>query len=160
MLTYDFTPMLRTVIGFDHLARQFEAAAQYDDDAYPPYNIESAGEDRYRITFAVAGFAESELGIEVRENTLFVSGQKAEQGDDNASYLFKGIATRNFVRKFELADHVRVTGANLHDGLLTIDLLREVPEEKKPRQIAIKVEAPVGLLDKAKKLISPSKKAA
>lgn len=158
MLTYDFAPLLRTAIGFDRLARQLEAAARHDEAAgYPPYNIECSGEDRYRITLAVAGFAEGDLDIEVTENSLVVSGRKADREGEPA-YLYKGIATRDFSRRFELADFVQVTGANLSDGLLTIDLKRELPEEKKPRRIAIKAEAPKGLLEKARKLIEPAAK--
>lgn len=158
MLTYDFTPLLRTAIGFDRLARQAEAAAHYEEaTGYPPYNIEKYGEDRYRITLAVAGFKENDLEIELKHNTLSVSG-KIDKPESEDAFLHKGIATRDFVHKFDLADYVLVTGANLSDGLLTIDLLREVPEEKKPRQIEIKSEAPQSLLDKAKKLIESPKK--
>lgn len=153
MLTYDFSPLLRTAIGFDRLARQVEMASRFDEAAaYPPYNIESAGEDQYRITLAVAGFTQSELTLEVKENALTITGHKADKVDESG-YLHRGIATRDFVRRFQLADHVLVTNANLSDGLLTIDLVREVPEEKKPRQIQIKSEAPASLIDKAKKLI-------
>lgn len=143
MLAYDFSPLLRTAIGFDRLARQAEAAVRYDDaTSYPPYNIESTGEDRYRITLAVAGFIKDELEIEVVENTLVISGRK-EDRENGSVYLYKGIAARHFTRKFELADHVFAQGANLSDGLLTIDLKREIPEEKKPRQIEISVASPV-----------------
>jgi len=159
MLTYDFSPLFRTAIGFERLARQAEAAAHHEDAvAYPPYNIEKSGDDRYRITVAVAGFRNDDLDIELKNNTLTVSGKKGH-AKDAGDFLHKGIATRDFVHKFDLADYVLVTGANLNDGLLTIDLKREIPEEKKPRQIEIKTEAPEGLIEKAKKLIeSPSKK--
>lgn len=160
MLSYDFSPLLRTAIGFERLARQVEAAAHYDDSAaYPPYNIESPGEDLYRIAIAAAGFDEKELQIEVKGNTLQVSGRKVEKAEEGVTYLHQGIALRNFVRKFELADYVKVTGANFSDGLLTIDLVREVPEELKPRTIQIRSEAPKNLIEKAKKLIGgPSAK--
>jgi molecular chaperone IbpA len=161
MLTYDFAPLLRTAIGFERLARQAEAAARQDDvNGYPPYDIEAAGDDHYRITLAVAGFRAGELDIETQDNTLTISGKKAEKPEE-AGYLHKGIASRGFTRRFSLADHVRVTGANLADGLLTIDLLREIPEAMKPRRIEIAGEAPSSLLAKAKKLIEgPGKKEA
>lgn len=153
MLSYDFSPLLRTAIGFERLARQAEAAARADaDSAYPPYNIETAGEDHYRITLAVAGFSSKELEIETLDNVLAITGKKTEE-EGNASYLHKGIASRGFIRRFSLADHVRVTGANLADGLLTIDLVREIPEAMKPRRIEIAGEAPTSLFAKAKKLI-------
>lgn len=153
MLTYDFAPLLRTAIGFERLARQAEAAARLDDaTAYPPYDIEAAGEDHYRITLAVAGFSSGELEIEAQDNTLTVTGKKADK-EGQAQYLHKGIASRGFSRRFSLADHVRVTGANLADGLLTIDLVREIPEAMKPRRVEIKGEAPTSLFAKAKKLI-------
>jgi len=158
MLTYDFSPLLRTAIGFEHLARQAEAAAHHDEAmSYPPYNIEKFGEDVYRITLAVAGFCEDELTIEHKDNALIVNGQSTKNKDE-PSFLHKGIATRDFLHKFELADYVRVTGANLSDGLLSIDLKREIPEEKKPRRIEIKNEAPQSLLGRAKKLIGSSNK--
>lgn len=162
MLTYDFAPLLRTAIGFERLARQAEAAARFDDtDGYPPYDIEAAGEDHYRITLAVAGFSSGELEIETQDNTLTVTGRKAEKQGETTGYLHKGIASRGFARRFSLADHVRVTGANLADGLLTIDLVREIPEAMKPRRIEIAGEAPASLLAKAKRLIEgPGKKEA
>jgi molecular chaperone IbpA len=160
MMTYDFAPLLRTAIGFERLARQAEAAARFEDaSAYPPYNIETAGEDHYRITLAVAGFTSGELEIETRDNQLAVTGHKAEKEGESSQYLHKGIASRGFTRRFSLADHVRVSGANLADGLLTIDLVREIPEAKKPRRIDIKGEAPASLLAKVKHLIeSPTHK--
>lgn len=159
MNTYDFSPLLRTAIGIDRLARLAEAAARYDDvSGYPPYNIESSGEDHYRVTLAVAGFSAGEIDIETQENTLTVTGKKPENGEE-ASFLYKGIGTRNFSRRFSLADHVKVAGANMSDGLLTIDLVREIPEAMKPRRIEIKGEAPMSLFAKAKKLIEgPAKK--
>lgn len=149
MLSYDFSPLFRTAIGFERLARQAEAAAHHEDAAsYPPYNIEKSADDRYRITLAVAGFCEDDLNIELKNNTLSVTGKRS-RGDDEGEYLHKGIAARDFAHKFDLADYVLVTGANLNDGLLTIDLKREIPEEKKPRQIQIKTEAPQRLLGEA-----------
>lgn len=160
MMTYDFAPLLRTAIGFERLARQAEAAARFDEaGAYPPYNIEAAGDDHYRITLAVAGFAPGELDIETQDSSLTVTGRKAEKDGEATQYLHKGIATRGFTRRFSLADHVRVAGANLADGLLTIDLVREIPEAMKPRRIEIKGEAPASLLSKVKHLIEgPAKK--
>ena len=163
MTRYDFTPLYRNSIGFDRMARLMDAALRFEDvqATYPPYNIEKTGEDAYRITLATAGFHEDELNIEVKESTMTVTGRKADKEGD-VTYLHRGIAARDFVRRFELADHVKVTGANLSDGLLTVDLVREVPEEMRPRRIEIKPEAPKSLIGKAKKLIEPSsdKKAA
>jgi molecular chaperone IbpA len=159
MLTYDFSQLLRTAIGFERLISQIESSAHHASASeYPPCNIESDGDDRYRITLAVAGFDQSELDIDVTENTLSVSGRKADDGT-NAEYLYQGISHGEFVRRFELADYVRVTGANFNNGLLTIDLLREIPEEKKPRRIDIKAGAPASFFHKARKLIQgPFKK--
>lgn len=153
MITYDFTPLFRSAIGFDSLARQIERAARLDDpSAYPPCDVESDGGNGYRITLAVAGFSQGDLSIEVKESVLTVVGRKiAKPGEGN--FLHRGISNREFVRRFQLAEHVLVTGANLSDGLLTIDLVREVPEEKKPRSIPIRGEAPEGLLGKAKSLL-------
>ncbi len=154
MLSYDFSPLYRTAVGFDRLARLAEAATRHDSAAasYPPYNIEKAGENAYRITLAVAGFSESDLEIEVKESTLTITGKRTDAGTADA-FLYKGIAGRDFVRRFELADHVKVTGANLDNGLLTVDLVREIPEAMKPRTIEIKPGAPAGIVDKAKTLL-------
>jgi molecular chaperone IbpA len=134
---YDFSPLFRSSVGFDRVFDLLENAARVQAlDNWPPYNIEKADEDRYRITMAVAGFAPDELDLIAQPNLLVVSGQK--QTDGNAQrYLHRGIATRSFERRFELADHVKVTGASVADGLLTIELVREVPEEKKPRRIEV-----------------------
>ena len=135
---YDFSPLFRSTIGFDRLTRLVDSAARGDGAAasYPPYNIETTGEDSYRLTMAVAGFAQDELDITVHENSLIVSG-KAQQEDANGRYLHHGIARRAFERRFSLADHLKVTGASLDNGLLHVDLVREVPEAMKPRQIKI-----------------------
>lgn len=136
MTNLDFTPLFRSAIGFDRLADALESARRVDTNGYPPYNIELTGEDQYRITMAVAGFSPEELDIEVRENKLTVSGKKA---DDQTSrqFLHRGIANRAFERVYELADHVRVEGADVVNGLLHIDLVREIPEAMKPRRIQI-----------------------
>jgi len=133
----DFTPLFRTAIGFDRLANTLETAYRADAGGYPPYNIEVRGEDRYRITMAVAGFTDAELDIEVRENVLRVSGARNDH-EREARYLHRGIANRSFERSYQLADYVRVTGAELQDGLLHIDLAREIPEAMKPRRIEIR----------------------
>lgn len=143
MLTYDFSPLFRSTVGFDRLARMAESALQTDQSAvsYPPYNIEVTGEDAYRITMAVAGFKESELSIETHENTLTIAGGRAEE-DRDVHYLHHGIAGRDFMRRFNIADYVKVSGAHLADGLLFVDLVREVPEMLRPRRIEIKAAAP------------------
>ncbi len=138
MSTFDLTPLYRTAIGFDRLADMLSNASRVDSGGYPPYNIESLGEDRYRIIMAVAGFAENELDLVSERNTLTVSGNKQEtERDDNSEMLYRGIATRSFERRFQLADHVEVVGARLENGLLHIDLKREVPEQMRPRRIDI-----------------------
>jgi molecular chaperone IbpA len=135
---FDFSPLFRSTIGFDRLARLVDSANRVDGAAlsYPPYNIEKTGDDSYRLTMAVAGFSQNELDITVHENTLIVTG-KAETQDENGRYLHRGIARRAFERRFSLADHLKVTGASLDNGLLHVDLVREVPEAMKPRQIKI-----------------------
>lgn len=135
----DFSPLYRSFIGFDHLAGLIDKASRADkQSSYPPYNIELLAEDKYRITMAIAGFIEDELDIESKENTLIVTGTKAaEKTKDERKFLHQGIAERNFERKFQLGDHVKVIGANLENGLLHIDLEREIPEALKPRKIAI-----------------------
>jgi molecular chaperone IbpA len=135
MRTFDLAPLYRSTVGFDRLFSMldgFEAAP-----GYPPYNIERTGENDYRITLAVAGFGESELSIESKENTLTVKGEKQVKEENNGEVLYQGIAARAFERAFQLADYVQVKGANLENGLLHVDLVREIPEAKKPRQIAI-----------------------
>ena len=137
MNAFDFSPLFRTAIGFDRLANALETANRADAGGYPPYNIELTGEDAYRISLAVAGFTADDLDIEVKQNVLTVTGKK---GDDIADrkYLHRGIAKRSFQRSYQLADYVRVDGADLKDGLLHIDLVREIPEAMKPRRIEIR----------------------
>lgn len=138
MRTFDLSPLFRASVGFDNLARVFDAATRPDEShfSYPPYNISKSGEDAYRITFAVAGFGENDLDVQVENNTLTVRGKVAEAGDPT-TYLHRGLAGRSFERKFELANHIQVSGARLENGLLHIELKREVPEALKPRKIAI-----------------------
>ena len=161
MTTFDFSPLFRSTIGFDRLQKLMDSALEMDQatSGYPPYNIEATGKDAYRITMAVAGFDAADLEIEAQENTLTVTGRKEQEGEESL-YLHRGIAGRDFVRRFQLADYVTVAGANLANGLLTIDLVRELPEKLKPRRIEIAAARPVGLVAKAKKLIEGSDKAA
>ncbi len=133
----DFTPLFRTAIGFDRLADTLETAYRSDAGGYPPYNIELTGENAYRISMAVAGFAEDELEIEVRDNILKVRGAHKDDDQDQHQFLHRGIANRSFERSYQLADYVRVDGASLANGLLHVDLVREIPEAMKPRRIAI-----------------------
>ena len=141
MLNYDLSPFYRSTVGFDRLFSMLDRVAGGDQNAptYPPYNIERTDENAYRITLAVAGFAESELSVETHENTLTVRGSKEAAGktDSKREVLYQGIAARAFERRFQLADHVVVTRASSENGLLHIDLVREVPEAQKPRAIAI-----------------------
>lgn len=138
MRNFDFTPLYRATVGFDQVADLMDRVLTNDvsQPSYPPYNIEKIGDEAWRISIAVAGFAESELAIELRENTLLVSAKK-EGEETKRSYLHRGIATRAFERRFHLADHVRVTGATHENGMLHIDLHREMPEALKPRRIEI-----------------------
>ncbi len=139
MRQFDFAPFRRSTIGFDRLFDLLEASArQSAGENYPPFNLERLAEDRYRITLAVAGFKADEIDITAQQNLLLVAGKKAESDGQGSAYLHLGIATRSFERRFELADFVRVENANLADGLLTIDLLREVPETMKPKKIAVR----------------------
>ena len=135
----DFAPLYRSTVGFDRLFSLLDSQTLADNgQTYPPYNIERTGENAYRVTLAVAGFGDEELSIEARENVLTVKGEKAEsQESDQYETLYRGIAGRAFERRFQLADHVQVTGAVLENGLLHVDLVREVPEAKKPRRIEI-----------------------
>jgi molecular chaperone IbpA len=135
MATLDFTPLFRSSIGFDHFPRLLSHALEREDSGYPPYNIEKSGDDQYRIVMALAGFGTDDIEIVCEQNRLSVRGQKGQSGD--ATYLHRGIATRPFLRQFDLADYVEVTGATMGDGLLVIDLKRELPEELKPRRIPI-----------------------
>jgi molecular chaperone IbpA len=138
MRSYDLTPLYRATVGFDRMADLLDRVLTQDGAAstYPPYNIEKTADGAYRISIAVAGFAEAELSVEQRETELVVSARKAQE-DGTRTYLHRGIATRAFEKRFQLADHVRVTGAIHENGMLHVDLLREVPEALKPRQIAI-----------------------
>jgi molecular chaperone IbpA len=140
---FDFSPLFRSTIGFDRLTRLVDAATRVDTAslAYPPYNIEKTGEDAYRLTMAVAGFSQDELEITAQENTLLVTG-KAKKDEDENRYLHRGIARRGFERRFSLADHIKVVGASLVNGMLHVDLVREVPEAAKPRKIQIGTAQP------------------
>src|SRR5688572_2883553 len=139
MRTFDLTPLFRSTVGFDRLADMIESVAQFDTGvAYPPYNIERTHENQYRISLAVAGFAEKDLAVEVKEGVLTVQGKReSEKGSGQSRYLHQGIAGRSFERRFQLAENVEVRGAQLENGLLHIDLERIVPEEKKPRRLTI-----------------------
>jgi molecular chaperone IbpA len=138
MRAFDFSPLFRSTVGFDRVYNLLDAATRLDDQqvAYPPYNIEKTGQDTYRITMAVAGFGLDDLSIVSKENSLLISG-KGQEGDAKAEYLHRGIGRRAFQRRFELADHIKVVGAALENGLLHVELVRDVPEEQKPRTIAI-----------------------
>src|SRR5262249_43036410 len=144
VMDFDFSPLFRSTIGFDRLARVVDAATRFDGSvpAYPPYNIEKTGEDSYRLTMAVAGFARDEIDITAQENTLTVTGKAQKEEARNRRYLHRGIARRAFERRFSLADHIKVTGASLDNGLLHVEMVREVPEAAKPRQIKIAAEQP------------------
>ena len=137
MRTFDFAPLYRSTVGFDRVFDLMDQAARVDASAtWPPYNIERVAENGYRITLAVAGFASNEIELTQNGNALLVSGQKTDK-DGEGQFLHRGIAARQFRQTFNLADHVKVTGASLDNGLLTVDLLREIPEALKPRRIAI-----------------------
>ena len=144
MRDFDLSPLYRSAIGFDRMAGLLDSLARGDHNqpSYPPYNIELTGEDKYRITMAVAGFARSDLNIEVKQNHLFVRGKK-HLGKEDKQFLHQGIAARNFERRFQLADYVRVENASMENGLLHIDLLREIPDALKPRTIEINDQSTV-----------------
>ena len=140
MRTFDFSPLYRSAVGFDRMMSMLDAAQKNAaSDGYPPYNIEKTGEDAYQITVAVAGFGRDDLDVEVRDGQLIITGRGANETEENAEsrYLHRGIARRAFERRFQLADHVEVKGADLKDGLLVVDLVREIPEAMKPRKIEI-----------------------
>ncbi|HEV7283646.1 MAG TPA: Hsp20 family protein [Kaistia sp.] len=139
MRTFDLSPLYRSTVGFDRLFSLLDQASGVEAGVpgYPPYNIERTGENAYRITMAVAGFGDSDLSIESRENTLTVKGEKKSEEGKDSEVLYRGIAGRSFERRFQLADHVEVKGASLENGLLHVDLVREIPEAMKPRTIAI-----------------------
>jgi molecular chaperone IbpA len=137
MRSFDFSPLYRSAVGFDRMMSMLDAAQQNASaDSYPPYNIEKTGEDAYQISIAVAGFTTEDLNVEVRDGQLVVVGKGAVD-NDNADYLHRGIARRAFERRFQLADHVEVKSADLRDGLLVVDMVREIPEAMKPRKIEI-----------------------
>lgn len=141
MRTYDFTPLYRNFVGFDRMASLIDAASQSaaTQNAYPPYNVVQLSDDEYRIEMAVAGFAEDDFDIQTQDNVLTVTASKTtpDTANDEVNYLHRGIAERGFERRFQLADHVRVDSADLRNGLLTLNLLREVPEALKPRKIML-----------------------
>lgn len=143
MRTFDLSPLYRNTVGFDRLFSLLDSVGGVDAaPSYPPYNIERTGENAYRITVAVAGFTDAELSIEVKENALTLKGEKASvESSDNAQVLYRGIAARAFERRFQLADHMEVKGAVLENGLLHVDLVRNIPEAKKPRIIPINTQA-------------------
>ena len=138
MRTLDFSPLFRHSVGFDRMQSLLDSASRIDSasTAYPPYNIESHGENNYRISMAVAGFSADELDVTVKENTVVITGKSAD-ADEKVEYLHRGIAKRAFERRFDLADTIKVIGGNLDNGVLYVDLVREIPEEQKPRRIEI-----------------------
>ena len=136
---FDLTPLYRSTIGFDRFARMLDDLSGFEAPAYPPYNIEKVGDDDYRITMAVAGFGQDELNVELNQNTLTISGRKSAKAETKGEFLHQGIAARSFERRFQLADHVEVGGAEIANGLLHVTLRREIPEAMKPRTIAINV---------------------
>jgi molecular chaperone IbpA len=139
---FDFAPYYRATVGFDRIFDMLDSmAAQPAHSGYPPYNIEKTGDDSWRIVMAVAGFTEAELNVTQKEDELLVTGKGQPSRDNGTEYLYRGIGGRDFERRFQLADHVKVMGARLVNGLLTIDLQRELPEEKKPRAIRIEAQA-------------------
>jgi len=152
MRTSDYSPLYRTIVGFDRLANLIDAAGKAEPGAgYPPYNIEQLGEHEYQIELAVAGFAEDELDVEVKDSVLTISGKR--HVDDDAAertFLHRGIAERGFERRFHLADHVKVREAKLENGMLSVHLEREIPEEKKPRRIAINGRTEARLIEGGK----------
>ena len=144
MRAYDFSPLFRSTVGFDRVFDLLEDASKLATvDNWPPYDIVRTGEDQYRIAMAVAGFSPQELDVTAEPNLLIVSGRK-QANEDEAQFLHRGIAQRMFERRFELADHVKIAGANLENGLLTIELVREIPEAMKPRRIEIQAKAAEG----------------
>lgn len=156
------TPLLRSTVGFERLNELFESLRESDgtNASYPPYNIDKTGEDHYGITMAVAGFTENDLSITVERDRVIVSGRVSEQPEETREFLYRGIAARPFERIFRLADHMKVTGAELRNGLLRISLQREIPEEQKPRTIAIQVNTSPKAIDHAPADTKDRKKAA
>ena len=138
MRAIDYSPLYRSTVGFDRLFSLLDNMSQPDNaQSYPPYNIERTGEDSYRITMAVAGFSEDDISIEAKQNALTITAEKSEDQNDDREVLFRGIAARSFERRFQLADHVEVRDASMENGLLHIDLVREIPEAMKPKKISI-----------------------
>jgi len=151
--TFDFSPLFRSSIGFDRMLNALENASRVASiDSWPPYDILKSGDDDYRITMAVAGFSQDDLTITQEQNMLMVMGQKSGEAENSGQLLYRGIAGRSFQRRFELADHVKVVGASLQNGLLTIELKRELPEEMKPRRIAIAPQGDAQPKGKAKQI--------
>lgn len=146
MTSYDFSPLFRSTIGFDRLSRLMDSALRSEEASYPPYNIEKLDENAYRITMAVAGFGPEDITITTQENALLVTG-KMKNGEDQKAYLYRGIAGRAFERRFQLADFIKVSGAELNNGLLHIDLVREVPEAMKPRTIKVETKGKSQVLE-------------
>jgi len=156
---YDFSPLSRSSIGFDHIFDLLENAARVPaGEAWPPYNIEKAGQDQYRITMAVAGFSPQELNLTTEPNLLIVSGRMP--ADEGVQYLHRGIPASSFERRFELADYVQVQSARLENGLLTIELVREIPEEMKPRRIEVQAAKALGTGEPAPRRVEHRKEAA
>lgn len=156
---FSLTPLLRSTVGFDHFNELFESLRNSEEGSYPPYNIEKHGEDRYGITMAVAGFTENDITISAEHDRVVITG-RTEQRTDGSEYLYRGIAARSFERTFRLADHMKVTGASLNHGLLRIELLREIPEEQKPRTIQINASSNTKMIDHATADSKDRKKAA
>lgn len=159
MSTFDFSPVLRYSVGFDRMQRQLDMASARTEATYPPYNIETDGEDAYRVTVAVAGFDKNDINITLEDDKLNISGDKNDE-PETLQYLHHGIAGRSFNLKFNLADHIKVNDASLANGLLTIDLERIVPEALKPRQISIRNHKVKPLANKTNKMINDHNKAA
>ncbi len=161
MRSFDLSPLYRSTIGFDRLFSMLDQATVADNNpTYPPYNIERNDENAYRISIAVAGFSDADLSLEVKENLLTVRGEKKQaEGQARPNVLHQGIASRGFERRFQLADHVQVTGAGLEHGLLHVDLVREVPEAKKPRTIPIGKGAPATMIEARADEAQPSQMA-
>lgn len=148
MQTVDFSPFYRSTVGFDRLFNRLDTLSAQEAKSYPPYNIERTGDDAYRISIAVAGFSNGDIAVETKENSLVVKGAKAvEAGDTKREFLHRGIAERSFELRFQLADYVEVQGASLENGLLHLELKRELPESKKPRTIAINSAAPTATIE-------------
>jgi molecular chaperone IbpA len=159
MRTYDLSPMFRHSVGFDRMQRLMNANSARTEITYPPYNIETDDENAYRVTVAVAGFDKNELDITLENDTLTITGKKEDEVE-GVSYLHRGIAGRSFQLKFNLADHIKVQKADLENGVLAVELEREVPEELKPRQIEIETQPIKSFAEKAKKMITGEDKAA